>query len=179
VVLKRTGMFYFSSAPRKRMSVDLGSFAANAPGQLDVLRHDGHSLGVNGAQVGVLEETDQISLAGLLQRHDGGALEAQVGLEVLGDLADETLERQLADEKFGALLVPTDFTQGHGAGPVAMRLLHAAGGRGALASRLGGELLPGGLATGRFASGLLGTSHGQSFVSPNVYADTKFVRPYL
>src|SRR3978361_2418217 len=98
-------MFYFSSAPRKRMSVDLGSFAANAPGQLDVLRHDGHSLGVNGAQVGVLEETDQISLAGLLQRHDGGALEAQVGLEGLGRFAGAQLERPRAVARFAAFRV--------------------------------------------------------------------------
>ena len=41
-------------------------------------------------------------------------------------------------------------------------LLDASGGRGTLARRLGGELLARGLASGRFASGLLGTSHGFS-----------------
>ena len=70
----------------------LGTFSTNTSGQLDVLGHDGDTLGVDGAQVGVLEQADQVGLAGLLQSHHGGALEAEVGLEVLGNLPDETLE---------------------------------------------------------------------------------------
>jgi len=61
---------------------------------LDVLGHDGDSLGVDGAQVGVLEETDQVSLAGLLQSHDSRALEAQIRLEVLDDFTHQTLKGQ-------------------------------------------------------------------------------------
>merc|ERR1719209_2920776 len=61
------------------------------PGQLDVLGHDGDALGVDGAEVGVLEQAHQVGLAGLLQGHHGGALEPKVGLEVLGDLADQAL----------------------------------------------------------------------------------------
>uniref|UniRef100_A0AAQ4PXQ6 Core Histone H2A/H2B/H3 domain-containing protein n=1 Tax=Gasterosteus aculeatus aculeatus TaxID=481459 RepID=A0AAQ4PXQ6_GASAC len=57
------------------------SLPADAAGQLDVFGHDGDPLGVDGAQVGVLEQAHQVSLAGLLQSHNGGALEAQVGLE--------------------------------------------------------------------------------------------------
>ena len=45
----------------------LGTFTTDAAGQLDVLRHDGDTLGVDGAQVGVLEETNQVSLTGLLK----------------------------------------------------------------------------------------------------------------
>ncbi|KAH9394929.1 hypothetical protein TYRP_004992 [Tyrophagus putrescentiae] len=119
---------------------DLGTLTTDAAGELNVLGHDGHSLGVDGAQVGVLEEADQVGLAGLLQGHHGGRLEAQVGLEVLGDLADQTLEGQLADEQLGRLLVATDLTEGDGAGAVAMGLLHAAGGRGRLAGSLRGQL---------------------------------------
>lgn len=139
--------------------LDLSTLATDAAGQLDVLGHDGHTLGVDGAQVGVLEQTHEVSLAGLLQSHDGGALEAQIGLEVLGDLADQALEGQLADQQLGGLLVTTDLTQSHGSGPVTVGLLHSSGGRGALASGLGGQLLPGGLASGGLASGLLSTSH--------------------
>ena len=47
-----------------------------------------------GAQVGVLEEANKVGLSGLLESEDGGALEAEVRLEVLGDLADEALERE-------------------------------------------------------------------------------------
>ncbi|KAK7803281.1 hypothetical protein U0070_011462, partial [Myodes glareolus] len=133
--------------------------STNAAGKLDVLGHDGDSFGVNGAQVGVLKQTHQVGLAGFLQRHDGRALEAQVGLEVLRDLAHQPLERQLADQQLGRLLVAPDLAQRHGAGPVAVGLLHAAGGRGALAGSLGGQLLARRLAAGGLASGLLGTSH--------------------
>jgi hypothetical protein len=71
----------------------------------------------------VLEQTDEVGLAGLLERADGARLEAQVRLEVLRDLTDETLEGQLADEELRALLVATDLTQRDGTGLVAVGLL--------------------------------------------------------
>ena len=144
---------------------NLSALSADAAGELDVLGHDGHTLGVDGAQVGVLEQTDEVGLASLLQGHHGGRLEAQVGLEVLGDLAHQALEGQLADEQVGGLLVTADLAQSDCAGSVAVGLLHATGGRGGLARRLGGELLARGLASGRFAGGLLGTSHVQLSMS--------------
>lgn len=69
---------------------------------------------MDGAEVGVLEERDEVGLDGLLQGTDGGALEAEVGLEVLRDLTDETLEGELADEELGRLLVATDLTESDG-----------------------------------------------------------------
>lgn len=51
-------------------------------------RLDGDTLGVDGAQVGVLKEGDEVRLDGLLKGADGRGLEAEVGLEVLGDLTD-------------------------------------------------------------------------------------------
>ena len=50
---------------------DLGPLASDAPGQLDVLGHDGDALGVDGAQVGVLEEANQVSLGSLLKIKKG------------------------------------------------------------------------------------------------------------
>ena len=94
---------------------------------------------MDGGQVGILEETHSVRLGGLVQGEHGGALEAQVGLEVLGDLTDQALEGQLADEELRALLVAADLTQGDRAGADAVGLLHAArGGRG-LAGGLCGE----------------------------------------
>ena len=60
---------------------------------------NGDTLGVDGTQVGVLKEGDEVGLNGLLESADGGRLEAEVRLEVLGNLTDETLEWQLADQK--------------------------------------------------------------------------------
>ena len=115
---------------RAAKSKDLGALTADAAGELHVLGHDGHALGVDGAQVGVLEEADEVGLRSLLEGQDGGALEAEVVLEVLGDLADEALERELADEQVRRLLVLADLAQGDGARAVAVRLLDPARGRG-------------------------------------------------
>ena len=58
----------------------------------------GDPFGVNGAQIGVLEERDQIGFARLLQRADGSRLKAQICFEVLGDFTNEPLKWELADE---------------------------------------------------------------------------------
>ena len=141
------------------MSTGLRTLSTDAASELDVLGHDGDTLGVDGAEVGVLEESDEVRLSGLLERHDGGRLEAEVGLEVLGDLANETLEGELADEELRRLLVATDLTQSNRSGAVAMGLLDTSGSGRRLASCLRGELLAGSLSSGRLARGLLGTGH--------------------
>ena len=69
----------------------LSAFSTDTSCQLDVLWHDGDTLGVDGAQVGVFEESDQVSLGCFLESHHGWALESQVGLEVLGDSRPQTL----------------------------------------------------------------------------------------
>ena len=141
------------------MRNNLSALATDTAGQLDVLGHDGDTLGVDGAQVGVFEETDEVGLGSLLKGHDGRGLEPEVSLEVLGDFTDQALEGELADEKLCALLVTTDLTESHGTGPVPVGLLDASGGGGRLASGLGGQLLARSLSSGRLAGGLLGTSH--------------------
>ncbi|EEE65135.1 hypothetical protein OsJ_20208 [Oryza sativa Japonica Group] len=87
----------YESSKNQRWADGLSALAADPARELDVLGHDGDALGVDGAQVGVLEQPDEVRLRGLLQGGDGGALEAEVGLEVLGDLADEALEGELAE----------------------------------------------------------------------------------
>lgn len=110
---------------------------------------------MDGAQVGVLKERDEVGLDGLLESTDGGGLEAEIRLEVLGDLTDKALEGQLADEELSRLLVATDLTEGDGSGLVAVRLLDTTGRWCGLASGLGGELLTRGLATRGLAWGVL------------------------
>jgi hypothetical protein len=48
-------------------------------------------------------------------------------LEVLGDFTDEALERELADEELGGLLVATNLAEGDGARAETMGLLDTAG----------------------------------------------------
>ena len=101
----------------------LGTLATDAAGQLNVLGHNCHTLGMDGCQVGVLEQANQIGLSCLLKGKDCRRLEAQVGLEVLGNLPDQTLERQLADQQLRGLLVLANLTQGDGTRAVSVRLL--------------------------------------------------------
>jgi hypothetical protein len=137
-----------------------GVFATDAAGELDVLGHDGHSLGVDRAQVGVLEDANQVRLGGLLQDGEGTHIEAHVGLEVLRDLADQALEGQYADQQLRRLLVLADLAERHGARAVAVGLAFlGAALKGGLARRVEGELLAGRLATSGLASGLFSTSH--------------------
>jgi hypothetical protein len=115
-------------------------------------RHtDGNTLGVDSAQVGVLEEGDEVGLDRLLESADGRGLETEIRLEVLGNLTDKTLEGQLADEELGRLLVATNLTESDGTRLVAVRLLDTTGRGCGLASGLGGELLTGSLATSGLA----------------------------
>lgn len=113
-----------------------------------------------GAEVGVLEEPDEVGLRRLLEGQHRVALEPEVRLEVLGDLAYEALERQLTDQELRALLVLADLTECHRPRPVTVGLLHAASRRRRLPRRLGGELLPGGLAAGGLCA--LSASYGPS-----------------
>jgi hypothetical protein len=110
----------------------------------------GDPLSVNGSQVGILKERDQVRLRSLLERHHRRRLEPQVGLErsiniatliatpkrvgtyleILRNLTHKALERELTDEQLCGLLVPPDLAQCDSAGTEAMRLLHTTGGSG-------------------------------------------------
>ena len=115
---------------------------------------------MDGAEVSILKEADQIRLRGFLESQDSRALEAEIGLEVLSDLSDETLEGELTDEELRALLILPDLSESYSTRAEAMRFLDAACGRSRFPSGLGGQLLAGSLASGRFPRSLLGSGHG-------------------
>jgi len=139
--------------------VDLSALSADAAGQLDVFGHDGDPLGVDCAQVGVLKQTHQISLARLLQGHNSRALEAQICLEILSDFSHQTLEGQFANQQFSGFLVTANLSQSHGTGPVTVRLLNSTGSGCALTGRFSGQLLPWSFSSGGLTSGLLCSCH--------------------
>ena len=56
---------------RDHISKHLRALATDATGELNVLGHDGHALGMDGAEVGVREEANKVGLRGLLERDDG------------------------------------------------------------------------------------------------------------
>ena len=50
---------------------------------------------MDGSQVGVLKETHKVGLSSLLESEDGRRLEAEISLEVLGNLPHQALEGEL------------------------------------------------------------------------------------
>ena len=110
-----------------RATGTLSPVATDAAGKLDVLREDGHPLGVDGAEVGVLEERHEVGLRGLLQSHHAMAVEAGFLEELVGDLLHKPLEGKLADKEFRGLLVLADLTESNGARTETVRLLEAMG----------------------------------------------------
>lgn len=72
---------------------------------------DGDTLGVDGAEIGIFKERDKIGLDGFLEGTDGRRLEAEIGLEVLSNFTNKTLEWQLADQKLCRFLVTTNLTK--------------------------------------------------------------------
>ena len=137
-----------------------GALTTDSAGKLHILGHDGDSLGVDGAEVGVLEETDHVGLGSLLEGEDSRGLETELVSVLRSDFTDESLEGQFADEELGGLLEASDLTESDGAGSEAMGFLDAVGGRlGLLGGSLVSDVLPGVLGAGVLASGLLSAGH--------------------
>ena len=120
--------------------VHLESLTSEAAGELDVLWHDRHPAAVDGAEAGVGEEVDEVSLGRLLHREHGARLKSESVLTGHGDLSYDALEGQLAEEEVGAALVAADVTEGDGAWAEAEGLLHVR-----RAAGLGRRLAGGGL----------------------------------
>ena len=60
-----------------------------------------------------------------LEGTNGLRLEAQIGLEILSNLTDQSLEWEFADQQLSWLLVTADLTESNGTWSVAMGLLDA------------------------------------------------------
>lgn len=77
-------------------------------------RVQGASLGVDGAQVGIFQQTNQIRFSDFLNSLNSISSELQVCFVVLGDFSDQTLERTASDQQFSWFLISTDLSQRHG-----------------------------------------------------------------
>ena len=114
---------------------------------------------MNGAQVGIFEETYEVGFSSLLEGQHGTRLEAEFFLEVVGDLTNESLEGEFTDEEFGGLLVFSDLTESDSSGSESVGLFDSTSGGGTLSGSLSGEVLTGSLSSSRFSSGLLCSGH--------------------
>ena len=140
----------------------LVTLLTDPPREFHVFRVDRDTLGVNGAEIGILEETGEVVFGTLLKSQDAFRLPAHVGVELHRNLFHKALEGQLAKEKLGRLLVATNLAESDGAGPVAMRLFYACIHRRGLTSGFSGKSLARSFSTRALVSRLLGASHLRS-----------------
>lgn len=91
---------------------------------------------MDGAEIGILKETNKVGLSRLLQSQYSMGLETQICLEILSNFPDQALERKLTDQELRALLVLADLTKSHGTRSVPVGLLDSAGCRSGLPSGL-------------------------------------------
>jgi hypothetical protein len=137
VVFRNTDLTHYMSHYARY----LRALTTNATSQLDILGHDGHTLGVDSTEVGILKQANQVSFSSFLESQDSATLEAEVSLEILSDFTDQTLEGELADEQLSGLLVASDFTKSDSTRAVSVGLLHTTSSGGGFAGSLGGQLL--------------------------------------
>jgi len=99
--------------------INLRPLIADAASKLDVLRHDSDALRVDSAQLRVLKWSKEVRLGRLLQREDGGRLEARCVRVLLPDLAHKSLKGELAEQQLPRALQLANVAQGDRARPVA------------------------------------------------------------
>lgn len=132
---------------RHGVTVVVVVITSNSSSQVHVLLHHSYSVGVDGAQVGVLEDAHQVGLRALLKGLHGVRGESQVVVNTVADGLDESLEWSSRQQEVGGLLVSLNFSQGHGSWSepdlllVTLGLLDAFGGSSGLLVHLGSSLL--------------------------------------
>ena len=63
-----------------------------------IFGHDGNAFGVNGAQIGIFKQTDEVGFGSFLQGHNSWALKSEICFEILGNFTYQTLKRQFANQ---------------------------------------------------------------------------------
>ena len=91
--------------------------------QLHVFWHDGDTLGMDSAEIGIFKETHKISLTRLLQGHHCSTLEAQIRPMNLCNLAHKPLEGMLMNKQCSSLLILPDLPECHSAWSIAVGFL--------------------------------------------------------
>jgi len=137
----------------------LRAFASDAARKLNVLGEDSDALGVNGGKVAVCKEVDAVGFSSFLQSHDCMRLETEIDFEISCNIAHETLEWQLANEKLLRLLVFSNLAEGYSARTKAVRRLYTPEINTTLTGCLSRECFAGSFPVSRHSGSLLGTCH--------------------
>ncbi len=131
---------------------------------------------MDSTQVSVLKQTNEVGLCCFLQGKDGRPLESKVCLEILGNLSNEALEWEFADQEFRAFLITADFTKSHSTRAVPVGFFHTTRGRGAFPGSFGSQLFSWGLSPRTLASGLLRSRHSSKVCFKLAWEQKKNIR---
>ena len=87
------------------------AIASDSARQLQVLLLNGKTFGVDGAQVGVLEEAYDVGLGSFLECYKRLGLETKVGVDLLSDIANHSLEGSAREKHIHGLLIPLNLAK--------------------------------------------------------------------
>ena len=93
---------------------------------------------MDGTKVGVLKQTNNVRLRSLLKGQQSSALESEIVLVILRNFTYQALERKLANQQLGGLLVLANFAKSHSTRAKSVRLLDTTLGRSRFTCSLGG-----------------------------------------
>ena len=114
---------------------------------------------MDGAKVGVFEESNHVSLGGFLEGEDGRGLESEVILELRGNFSYESLERKFSNEELSALLESSDFSEGDCSWSESVWLLDSTSWGSGLLSLFVSDVLSWGLSSGVLSCSLFCSCH--------------------
>lgn len=114
---------------------------------------------MDGAEVGVFEETDHVGFGGFLESENGGGLESEIVLELRSDFSYKSLERKFSNEEFSALLESSDFPKGNCSWSESVGFLNSTTWLSSLLGLFVGDVLSWGLATGVLSCSLFSSCH--------------------
>lgn len=106
-----------SSCCTTRESNERRTFATKSHGKLNILGHNGNSLGMNGAKVHVLKDSYKVCFGSFLKVHEGGTLKtSKSGVrngspDIFRNFAHESLERRLGEQEVCRLLIATNLSK--------------------------------------------------------------------
>ena len=97
--------------------------SADSSGEVHILLEDSGALGVDGAEVGVLEDSDDVSFRSFLEGKESLRLESEFVIEIRADASDKSLERGAWKEVADRFLIFLNLSEGDGTWLVSSCLL--------------------------------------------------------
>ena len=104
----------FVSSLWLQVSVVDVAVSADSSGEVHILLEDSGALGVDGTEVGVLEDSDDVSFRSFLEGKESLRLESELVVKIRADASDKSLERGAWKEVADRFLIFLNLSEGDG-----------------------------------------------------------------